>query len=106
MKIAEGEKMKQDFEIGREETFLGMQQGTTAAANQAARNAQLAQQQAEAAERSAIYGGIGDVAGAIIGAAPTSIPSSINFGDQLPEGHYESDYQMSGVYDPNRKDQE
>ena len=64
LQIAEGEKMAQDFEHNKQATLLGMQQGTTAGASASAQNADMAQQQARAAQTSAIYGGIGDVAGA------------------------------------------
>jgi hypothetical protein len=62
-----GEQMKQQFEIDKQSTLLGMQMGATTGANQAARLATYQEQQADAAYRESIASGIGDVAGAFAG---------------------------------------
>ena len=64
----EGEKMKQQFEIDKQSTLLGMQMGTTAAANLGAQNAALNQQQVDAAAATANTQAIGNLAGTAAGA--------------------------------------
>ena len=64
---AKGKQMQQEFEIGKQETLLGMEMAAAAGANTTAQQAELNKQQADAASRAAVAEGIGDVAGAAAG---------------------------------------
>jgi len=64
-----GQQMKQEFEINRQSTLLGMQMGTATGANQAARTAEQQSQAADAAYTESIVSGVSSVGGAAAGGA-------------------------------------
>jgi hypothetical protein len=88
--------MVQEAESGRQATILGMQYGQAAGANKNYQQALLNQQKANIAANQMMMSSMKSLAGV----------DWEGMGGDLPEGDYESDYQMSGVYDPSRGDQE
>jgi hypothetical protein len=91
LSIRGGDAMVQQAESGRQATLLGVAQGGAAGANAAYQQQMLNQANANASSNQMTMNAITGLAGA----------DWSDFGS-MPQGHYESDYQVQGVYDPNR----
>jgi len=66
LKGREGEKLKQQFEIDKQSTLLGIQMGSSAGANLGAQNAALNEQQVDAQANSAMAGEVGNLGGTLL----------------------------------------
>ena len=105
-----GEQLRQQFEMDKQATLLGVQMGTTAGVNAAAQAAALNQQQVTAAGNTAIAGAMGDLAGSLITSDYSSLsrttdPNS-NIIDQKPweaEGITENQWHLNQVDPKNRQ---
>ena len=105
-----GEQLRQQFEMDRQATLLGVQMGTTAGVNAAAQAAALNQQQVTAAGNTAVAGAMGDLTGALITSDYSSLsrttdPNS-NIIDQKPweaEGITENQWHLNQVDPKNRQ---
>jgi len=65
LQYRKGEELKQQFDIDKQSTLLGMQMGQTAGANLGAQNAALYEQQVDAQANSALAGAIGGAAAGV-----------------------------------------